>query len=99
MFGHHHHSLQRELLVALHEVAAILKRLEKAMTDQEHLDSVVAALQGDLKTLTDKIAALEAQLAAVPPPAAPLNFAAADALVAQANTDAAAAAPPAAPAA
>jgi hypothetical protein len=44
------------------------------------------------------LAALKAQLAAVPAPAAPLNFAAADALVAQANSDAAAVAP-AAPAA
>ena len=93
MFGRHHHSLTRELLAKISEVEVILKRLETAMTDQEHLDSVVAALTADLKTLTDEIASLKAQLAAVPPPAAPLNFAAADALVAQANADAAAAAP------
>ncbi len=96
MFGRHHHSLTREILCKINEIEALLKRLERSMTDQEHLDSVVAAFAADLKVLTDELASLKAQLAAVPPPAAPLNFAAADQVVADANAAAAAAAPPAA---
>jgi hypothetical protein len=98
MFGHHHHSLTRELLSKMEAVEILIKKLEEViqMTDQEHLDSVVAALTADLTALVGEIESLKAQLAAVPAPAAPLNFAAADALVAQANSDAAAATPPAA---
>jgi hypothetical protein len=92
MFLHHYHDLNHAARVTLARLERAIDYLEELlMTDQEHLDSAVAAISAAITTLKADVAKLQTELAAaqaVTPPA-PLNFAGLDAAVADANTAAA----------